>query len=139
MTQTPEHLSDELLSRLSEFVAARMGLDFPRERWRDLERGIRSAALAEGGRWSVAEYATWILAAPLTRSQVETLASEFTVGETYFFREYRSFEVLSETVLPELIARRRETGHRLRIWSAGCCTGEEAYSIAILLDRNFPE
>ena len=116
-----------------------MGLHFPKERWRDLERGIRSAALAAGGNRTARAYAEWILSAALTHAQIETLASELTVGETYFFREYRSFEALADTVLPELICQRRGNGRRLRIWSAGCCTGEEAYSLAILLDRFLPE
>jgi chemotaxis protein methyltransferase CheR len=60
------------------------------------------------------------------------------VGETYFFRDKQSFDAIEQHVLPALL-RARETGERrLRIWSAGCCTGEEPYSIAMLLDRLLP-
>lgn len=132
-----EELPAALLSQLSEFVSGTMGLHFPRERWRDLERGIRSAA-RENGAASAEEYVEQLLSAPPDRARIEALASELTVGETYFFRENRSFEVLGESILPGLIRARLGGEQRLRVWSAGCCTGEEAYSIAILLDRVLP-
>ncbi len=129
---------DFLLSSLSDFLAAQMGLHFPRERWGDLDRGIAAAA-SEFGMADVESCIKWLVSAPLTRNQVEVLASHLTVGETYFFREQRSFEVLEEHVLPELLRERGEAGSPLRIWSAGCCTGEEPYSIAMLLDRLIPD
>jgi chemotaxis protein methyltransferase CheR len=58
--------------------------------------------------------------------------------ETSFFRDFSTFEMLRQTVLPALIASRRST-RRLRIWSAGCSTGQETYSIAMLLCDAFPE
>ena len=88
----PQDLPAALLSQLSEFVAGTMGLYFPRERWHDLERGIRSAA-RESAAANVEAYAEWLLSTPLTKAQIAILASELTVGETYFFRETRSFEI----------------------------------------------
>jgi chemotaxis protein methyltransferase CheR len=61
------------------------------------------------------------------------------VGETYFFRDTRSFEILEQTILRELLHARRQTEKRLRIWSVACCTGEEPYSIAMLLDKIVPD
>jgi chemotaxis protein methyltransferase CheR len=58
--------------------------------------------------------------------------------ETSFFRDFSTFQMLRETVLPALIASRRTT-RRLRIWSAGCSTGQETYSVAMLLCDAFPE
>ncbi len=131
-------LQDSLLSRLSEALAAQMGLHFPKERWRDLERGI--AAAARDFHLPDAEAcARWLLSAAPARDQIEVLASHLTVGETYFFREPRSFEILEQQILPELIRSRRDGERRLRIWSAGCATGEEPYSIAMLLDRLIPD
>ncbi len=61
-----------------------------------------------------------------------------TVGETSFFR-YRSHrEALLNYVIPRLLQKNKSQG-KLRIWSAGCSTGEEPYSVAILLLENFPE
>jgi chemotaxis protein methyltransferase CheR len=131
-------LSDTLLSHLSEFVAAQIGLRFSRERWRDLERGIGSAAREFGFR-DAESCVRWLVSSPLTRSQIEILADHLTVGETYFFREASCFEWLERRVLPELIRAGRESERRLRIWSAGCCTGEEPYSIAMLLDLMVPD
>jgi chemotaxis protein methyltransferase CheR len=61
-----------------------------------------------------------------------------TVGETYFFRDPAVFMAMEEKFLPEL-ARRKRGKKELRIWSAGCSTGEEPYSIAISLLRAIPE
>ena len=123
-----------LLSRLSELLSTRMGLYYPEKRWADLERGITAAAPALGA-GSPEACVHQLLSAPLTRRQVEILASYLTVGETYFFREKKSFTVLEEHIFPELMRTCAYTNRQLRIWSAGCCTGEEPYSIAMLLDR----
>jgi chemotaxis protein methyltransferase CheR len=58
------------------------------------------------------------------------LIAELTVGETYFFREPAQFQLIRHLVLPDIRAR-WGSGHVLRAWSAGCSTGEEAYSLAI--------
>lgn len=60
------------------------------------------------------------------------LEAEITIGETFFFRYSEQFTALRETILPDLIASRRSE-RRLRIWSAGCSTGAEPYSLAILV------
>jgi chemotaxis protein methyltransferase CheR len=64
---------------------------------------------------------------------LDDLVGELTVGETYFFREPEHFEFIRRDVLPDVL-RRRGPAHRVRAWSAGCATGEEAYSVAILLE-----
>ncbi len=135
MSQT---LSDTLLSRFSEFIGTRMGLHFPKDRWHDLERGLTVAA-AESGFTDASEYIQRLLSSPSVKDQIEVLASHLTVGETYFFRDHRTFQLLEDAVLPALIRSREQSERRLRIWTAGCCTGEEPYSIAILLRRLIPE
>ena len=66
------------------------------------------------------------------------VAEAMTINETSFFRDRIPFEMLREVVFPELIARRRRE-RRLRIWSAASSTGQEAYSVAMLLREYFPE
>ena len=75
----------------------------------------------------------------MTKQQIETLARQLTVGETYFFRDKKSFELIEGKILPDLIQKRREADRYLWIWSAGCATGEEPYSIAMLLSRLIPD
>ncbi|MDX2078797.1 MAG: CheR family methyltransferase [bacterium] len=63
-----------------------------------------------------------------------------TIGETYFMREKAHFDLMRELILPPLIAKRRESGNLyLNIWSAGCASGEEAYSLTILLHELLPD
>lgn len=66
------------------------------------------------------------------------LEAEITIGETFFFRYAEQFAALRETILPEIIARKAAT-RRLRIWSAGCATGAEPYSLAILASEILDE
>jgi chemotaxis protein methyltransferase CheR len=59
---------------------------------------------------------------------------------TYFFRESQHFDFLDKVALPELIAKKRKDGDsRIRIWSAGCSTGEEPYSLAMCVLSNLPD
>ncbi len=134
----PTSVSDATLEQLSELVAEQMGLYFPKERWHDFERGIRSAAKEFGFKDSES-CLQHLLSSSLSKSQIEILASHLTIGETYFFREKKSFEALEEHILPELIRSRSGKEKRLRIWSAGCCTGEEPYSIAISIHKLLPD
>jgi chemotaxis protein methyltransferase CheR len=116
-----------------------MGLYFPPARWADLRRGIESMA-KEFNFSDPTACIDWLLKGPLSKAQILALAGHLTVGETYFFREKRTFEVLADSVLPELIRLRRSRGRRaLRLWSAACCTGEEPYSLAILLHQLIPD
>lgn len=136
-TPLPRVPQEPLWTRLGECLATQMGLHYPKERWSDLKRGLAAAAPAFGMP-SAQACAHWLLSAPLTRHQVEVLARHLTIGETYFFREKKSFEILEAHILPQLL-RARAGARRLRIWSAGCCTGEEPYSVAILLSRMIPD
>jgi chemotaxis protein methyltransferase CheR len=67
---------------------------------------------------------------------LEALTEELVVPETHFFREREQLAHVRDALLPELV-RTRPSGHRVRAWSAGCASGEEAYSLAILFDGVF--
>ena len=131
-------VTETVLAELSAFVAKRMGLRFPRERWGDLERGLRSAA-REFGAEDPEACAQWLVSSPPNRRQVEILASHLTVGETYLFRDKPGLDAFEHRILPQLIRSRRRSGRHLKIWSAGCATGEEPYSLAILLSATIPD
>ena len=132
-------LSEEVLRQGRAIIASRLGLDFSEVRRQDLERGLvralRTAATSEPE-----EFLAWLGLLPANDPEWRRLAAHLTVGETYFFRDRACFEALETRILPDLIASRREDGiRRLRLWSAACATGEEPYSLAILLDRLLPD
>ena len=129
------HLSDSLLWRVSEILAHRTGLNFPKQRWGDLERGLIGVAKDRTFGGDLKSVVDALLSGPLSRGHIEFLASNLTVGETYFFRDRPVFDFLEHCIIPLIISRKPEHERRIRIWSAGCCTGEEAYSLAICLDR----
>jgi chemotaxis protein methyltransferase CheR len=66
------------------------------------------------------------------------VAEAMTINETSFFRDVKPYDVLRETVIPRLIEQKSEQ-RRLRIWSAACSSGQESYSLAMLLCESFPE
>jgi chemotaxis protein methyltransferase CheR len=134
----PRQISDRQLSRLSEYVAGWLGLHFPKKRWGDLDR-ITCHAVLELGFKDRDTCIERIISGQLDKEGEEIFAAHLTIGETYFFREQKSFDILENRILPELIASRRGKDQRLRIWSAGCSTGEEPYSLAILLTRLIPD
>lgn len=68
----------------------------------------------------------------------EQVIDALTTNETTFFRDVNPFESLRSDVLPELVERKRRT-RTLAIWSAGCSTGQEPYSIAMAIREHFPE
>lgn len=127
-------ISDTLISRLSSLVNSKTGLYFPRERWRDLKRNMQAAA-PDLGFTDTEECIRWILSARLTQEQVDILVGHLTIGETFFFRDHVVFETLKDRILIPWSRSRSGTEKRLRFWSAACCTGEEPYSIAMLLNE----
>ncbi len=113
---------DALLERVRELA----GLRFPEDRRPDMELATRRAML-KAGVASLEEYAARVAAGNVS---LAGLVEEVTIGETYFFREPEQFAFLRDVVLPEVVSRRQQG--LLRLWSAGCASGEEAYSLAIL-------
>lgn len=130
----PETQWAELRARLT----ATTGLHFTDHRQDDMLRCLASAA-EEFGFEDIAACVDWLLSAPLTQAQLQVLASHFTIGETYFFRDMEMFRVLERNLLPEMISQRRGREQRLRLWSAACASGEEAYSLAIMLRQILPD
>lgn len=131
-------ISKEYLELLSMFVSGKFGLSFPKEKWGDLERGLLDIIRVFNFEDPI-ECINWILNADLTHTQSEILGSHLTIGETYFFRERQSFDALETTILPILIESRRKTSKILRLWSAACSSGEEPYSLAILINKLIPD
>jgi chemotaxis protein methyltransferase CheR len=118
----PAH--DAIIHLLGE----RTGLSFPPQRHESTEQGIQRAMARTQAR-DLAQYRLLIDSDP---AALDDLISELTIGETYFFREPAQFEFIRREVLPDLM-RRWGVEHGIRAWCAGCASGEEAYSLAIVL------
>lgn len=67
-------------------------------------------------------------------AEVKTLGKDFLIGVTQFFRDKAAFEILESTIIPEIIST-KDDGSAIKVWVCACSTGEEAYSIAILLNK----
>jgi chemotaxis protein methyltransferase CheR len=113
----------------------RFGLRLTPHQTRDLDAAIAALQRESGARDAAALYTS--LATGARPDLLEALAARLTVGETHFYRIGPQIDALRQIVLPDLIARRAPE-RRLRLWSAGCSTGEETYTLAILLRQALP-
>ena len=122
-------ISDSSSRILAGLLEARTGQQLTMSRrWR-IETAL-SALMRERGIGTLDELITILVMGKepnLSQQVVEALLN----NETYFFRDRAPFDLLQRYALPEL-AQRREKARRLRIWSAGCSTGQEVYSLAML-------
>ncbi len=124
----PRPLPDAEFPRLKQAIIARTGHFYYQDKddllWDRVAKRLAATRTASSG-----EYLRLLA---VGETEWAALEAEITIGETFFFRYAEQFTALRETILPDLMARRAES-RRLRIWSAGCATGAEAYSVAILL------
>jgi chemotaxis protein methyltransferase CheR len=130
-------LTDIEFTLICNSIASRMGLHFPIDRRDMLSHNLASAA-REFGFKNMSDFVHWLLSTTLDKPQIEILASHLTNSETYFWREPQVFEAFSQNTLMELIDSKNDKEKIIKIWCAGCSTGEEAYSIAIALHRTIP-
>jgi chemotaxis protein methyltransferase CheR len=118
----------EHLERFKRVVAARLGLHFDDAK-RDVVGGTLARLLDANG-LTPHVYLKRLEQSP-SREDVAALARALTIGETYFFRNIDQFNACAQVVFPERM-RSRGAGRRLRLLSAGCASGEEAFSLAII-------
>lgn len=118
-------------------VAERLGLHFDDSKL-DFLADVLRQRMEDTGCHLFSAYCKRISSFPEERSETGALAEQLTVGETYFFRYAEHFRAFAEVVLPSRI-QARGGDRRLRILSAGCASGEEPYSLAILIREWFPE
>jgi chemotaxis protein methyltransferase CheR len=122
-------ISDSSSRILAGLLEARTGQQLTlSRRWR-IETAL-SALLRERGIATLDELIT-ILVMGKEPSLSEKVVEALLNNETYFFRDRAPFDVLQRHALPQL-AQRRDKSKRLRIWSAGCSTGQEVYSLSML-------
>lgn len=121
-----------LLERVIDALREESGIDFSRYKPDMVLRRVERRVLLQGAT-SLAEYVARIERDDVERS---ALYRDLLIGVTRFFRDDAVFERLGQHVMPQLLEE-LDAGEELRIWVAGCGTGEEAYSMAILADEAF--
>ncbi len=121
--------TDPAYETITLVVGARTGLAFQPHSRPNVESQIQRA-MARVGHSELTSYGKLIAA---DAKALDDLVIELTVGETYFFREPAQFDFIRQEILPEL--RRRDCERAIRGWSAGCASGEEAYSLAMLFEQ----
>ena len=120
-------------------VSAHVNVDFRNYKSATVLRRIgRRMAITHNP--TIREYTDYLRSHP---NEVTELIKALLIKVTGFFRDPEAFEVIKETIIPLLIEKGKQNGHTIRVWSAGCATGEEAYSLALLiadhLGADFPE
>ncbi len=119
------------LDRFLEEIREHTGLDFNSYKMPTILRRLRRRIVATDT-GDLAGYIAYVHAHP---EEYQQLINTFLIKVTEFFRDPDLFRYLRETIIPDLVLQSRKHGNELRIWSAGCATGEEAYSLAIVVSE----
>ena len=130
-------METRLLQRFTQLIASHTGLQIREAETDKLRHAIRTRTAAQQLIDPETYYQLLSLDTAASRREWEELVPSLTIGESYFFRDCGQFALLRQRILPELIERNRDA-RSLRIWSAGCSTGEEPYSLAILVRELLP-
>lgn len=124
-------LADPEYLALKNHILGHTGLDYYLDKDEDLASRI-ARRLAAGRIESVRAYLSRLDDPRHGGAEWDALVGELTIGETYFFRQREHFHFLRDRIFPDLFERNQST-RTIRIWSAGCATGAEPYSISMVL------
>lgn len=131
--RSPPRMSEEEFRLLRELINRYCGIYFDDHLKYVLERRLGRRVQKRLLR-SFAEYEQFLRFDPKREQELAEVVELLTTNETYFFREKYQLDVFSREVLPEIAGQNAERGdYTFQAWSAGCATGEEAYSLAIIL------
>ncbi|TLN05282.1 chemotaxis protein CheR [bacterium] len=122
--------------RLSELIQARCGIRITASKKLMLESRLRRR-LRSLGMSSFSEYCAYLFSPGGMRDELVKMIDEVTTNTTSFFREPVHFEYLGRKIVPEFISAR--AGRKLKVWSAGCSSGEEPYTLEMVLSESFPD
>jgi chemotaxis protein methyltransferase CheR len=126
-------LTDQEFSVLSSYIYEKTGIEIPVRRKYLLENRL-APRLEELGLTSFDEYTKYLRFGPGRTTELQKLCDQVTTNETSFFRDMKQLDVFRNVILKELLERRQDGQRKeLRIWSAGCSSGEEPYTLAIML------
>ncbi len=124
-----EKLRPEQLMHIADLIQRQLGLIYNGNKLNDLERRLNHV-LQDVPPQQREQTVAQLLAGQF--EQIPNLIPELTIPETYFLRNIRLFKALKSSILPQIIERKKYA-RQINIWSAGCSSGEEPYSVAILL------
>ncbi|MBV8801489.1 MAG: hypothetical protein JO131_00725 [Gammaproteobacteria bacterium] len=128
----------DIMPKFTHYIRERLGIIIHEHQTQDLNKLIIEAC--KKFNCSAYDYLTMLKESPDHSPIIEHLILGITIGETYFFRDTAQIHLLKDTILPELISKKRkENNHILRIWSAGSSSGEEIFTIAMLLCDILPD
>lgn len=127
--------SDPYIHRIRDLIFDASGIYHPETKFYYLrDRCLRRMQVI--GAFTLAEYHDLLTRGAECDIELKELLNEITVGETCFFRNQPQLDALTRQVLPPVVAAKSKLGFRhLRVWSAGCATGEEAYTLAMVLQE----
>lgn len=125
-------LTEEEFELFCDEVTKNSGLHLDQRKKDSLKVSLLSR-LRQGNFKSYQDYYWFLKYDSSGRREFKELLESILINETSFFRDPAQFEALEKSVLPETIRRKQETDRSISIWSAGCSTGEEPYSIAMIL------
>ncbi len=126
-------MTPETFSRIRDVIYHKLGLRFEDQKIYFLEKRIEKR-MAYLNLDSEEAYAFFLRHSDPKDVEMQALANLITTNETYMFREFEQLQAFSDYCLPDVISRKVKAGDRtLNIWSAGCSSGEEAYTLAIIL------
>ncbi len=128
-------LTNAEFSELQDYIYKKSGMFFPLSRKNYIEQKVLK-------RIEILRYNNFkdylnILQKELIRTEIINLFNEITVNETFFFRDNPQLEALESHIIPDLMSKRRG-GKPLNIVSAGCSSGEEPYTLSIILREKYP-
>ncbi len=122
--------------QIKEFIAQNTGMVYYNDKEKDLAFKLNKRMQHIGVK-NYRDYLALLNRPKEGTEEFDRLINTLTIGETHFYRDNNTFKGLKEVILPRVIAKNKHS-RGLRIWSAGCASGEEAYSISILLRQEFP-
>jgi chemotaxis protein methyltransferase CheR len=131
-----QHLQNDDHRKFHDFLIRHSGLHFERRNIKMLERGLDSRMTALRIN-TYSEYYDYLEQNMAHRQELQKLIQFLTVGETFFFRYHAHFDAVAKNTLVDLM--KLPAKKSLRIWSAGCSTGEEPYSLAIAIMEAIPD
>lgn len=129
-------LSDQTFRQLTDFIYSNSGLRYDESSKYVIQRRL-SPRIQELRLESFEKYYYYLMYHPNRELELESIFDLITINETYFFREERQLRAFREEIVPEVMDYRKDM-KTMRIWSAGCSTGEEPFTIAMLC-KQIPE